>query len=286
MNQPGPIYDNAVRFLAATDVGELCRWLGIPVRPAAAPISESLPGYAMHADLLVESEAGGITQVEFVTHVTADLIRRLVEYRARVMDRHPDRSLQQHVLVLGRGRVAGEVRDAEEFWMRLHVFYAREQDPADLLKSPSLAPLAVLARASGPAERVSLLRAALKAIHTGADPSRRSKLTDTATTLAAIRLDRATIESIWEESDVPIDIRDTDLARSFVAEGREEGREEGRRGAAAEWAAASLRRRFGPDERIPALASALARLTADRAAQVIDSSESVEGLARALDREE
>lgn len=281
MSRPGPIYDNAVRFLAATDVNELCRWVGIPVGPAITPISESLPGYPMQADLLVESGTGGISQVEFVTHVTGDLIRRLVEYRARVMDIHPDRSLQQHVLVLGRGKVARMVRDAEEFWMRLHVFYARDQDPADLLKNPSLAPLAVLGRASGAAERQSLLRAALRTICTGADPSRRRKLSETATTLAAIRLPRATIESIWEEIDVPIDIRDTDLARSFVQEGREEGRLD----AAAEWAAAALRRRFGADERLPRLAAALAGLPADRAAEVIDSAESVEALARMVVRE-
>jgi hypothetical protein len=278
MQQPGPVYDNAIKFVAATDVGELCRWLGIPLGPNVLQLSESLPGQTMQADLLVESDAGCISQIEFVTHVTTDLPRRLVAYRARVMERHPDHSLQQHVLVLGRGTVSPEVRDAKEFWMRMHVFYARDQDPADLLKSPSLAPLAVLGRASGRKERQALLRAALQAIGAGTDLNRRRKLTDTATTLAAIRLDRATIETIWEETDVPIDIRDTDLARSFVREGREEGLRQGR----GEVWAANLRWRFGPDERIAGLATALARLPLDRAGGMVGQADSVEALARAL----
>lgn len=275
MHQPGPVYDNAVKFVAATDVDELCRWLGVPAGPGAVQLSESMPGQTMQADLLLRSDPGHIWQVEFVTHVTTDLARRLVAYRARVMEFHPGDSLQQHVLVLGRGKVAGEVRDAEEFWMRVHVSYLRDRDPEDLLKTPALAPLAVLGRASGTKERRALLRAALRAISTGADPACRPELTDAATTLAAIRLDRATIAAIGKETNVPIDLRDTDLAQSFLQEGREEGW--------AESMALVLHLRYGQDERIPILAGRLAHLSAERIAEVVTAAASLDALVHALD---
>jgi hypothetical protein len=251
----------------------------------ATRLSEALPGHTMQADLLIEAGPEHLVQVEFVTHVTADLIRRMVEYRARVMDLHPKRSLQQHILVLGTGRIVGEVRDAQEFWMRLHILYARDQDPADMLKSPSLAPLAVLGRSPDHTDRGAVLRAALRTIQSRADPARRKKLLATAATLAAIHLDAVIIRTILEELEMPIDLSDTSLARSFLEQGRQEGRQQGTDETTAEVAAVMLRRRFGDDERIDVLAAGLARCPVRRLMEVLETGESLEAIREALEQD-
>jgi hypothetical protein len=81
-----------------------------------------------------------------------------------------------------------------------------------------------------------------------------------------MRLDRASIHAIWEETDVPIDIRDTDLARSFVQEGLATG----------------LRWRYGADNRIERVASILARMPAERVDETVTAARSMDELDRAL----
>jgi hypothetical protein len=91
---------------------------------------------------------------------------------------------------------------------------------------------------------------ALRVIAGVGDLRRQETLARAAVDLAAVRLDAATIDSIWEESAMPI----PSLLNRRYQEGLEAGLERA--------AASLLRVRFGDDDRIEALAGRLARLGA------------------------
>ena len=62
----GPVYDNAVRLLASTDLVALCHWLGIDATAESIRVSEALPAATLYADLLVRAGPGRLEHVEFV----------------------------------------------------------------------------------------------------------------------------------------------------------------------------------------------------------------------------
>ncbi len=234
--QPGPIYDNALRMLAAEDLLALCRWLGIVADPGTVRLSEALPSATQYADLLVGAGPGQLAQVEFVRRPARDLAARMLEYRARIMRLEPSAGLRQHVVVLAEGLVANELSDGDRFFARFDVTYVREESPAWLLSQAGLAPLASLGKVARSSDRPLILRDALDVIRRGAPPERARQLADVAAVLAAIHLDVATIEAVGREAAMPISLEDTEAGRVIaqrgrargLAEGRTEGRTEGR----------------------------------------------------------
>lgn len=206
VDRPGPVHDNALRWLAVHDLVTLCRWIGVDADEGSVRISEALPATTQHADLVVGLSPGRLAHIEFVTTVGADLPLRMHEYRSRLMRREPGCRLEQHVLVLGRGQLRDEYGDAEH-WFRLHVTYLRDRDPSELLGSPSLAPLAALARAGSHRQRTGILQDALQVIRSGErDEDRRAALIDTAESLAQIYLEAPIIDAAGKERVMPIDI--------------------------------------------------------------------------------
>jgi hypothetical protein len=124
------------------------------------------------------------------------------------------------------------------------------------------------------ADRPAMLARVLREVASVADPVQREVLQRVTIDLAAIRLDRDTIRSTWEDSDMPIPSLLNTLYQEGRAAGREEGREEGRRQAAA----ALLRHRFGPDARIPVIARRLARLAPEGYLDQIDAAKELDDL--------
>ncbi|MBK6871930.1 MAG: hypothetical protein IPG94_11220 [Kineosporiaceae bacterium] len=181
MNGPGPIYDNALRQLAAVELVAVCRWLGIEAAEESVRVSEALPAVTRYADLLVTA-SGALTHVEFVRRVTPDLPLRMLDYRSRI-----------------------------------HVIYLRDCDPIGFLGTPALAPLASLAQAPDRAHRAQLLRRALEVIRDHAPPHRTIDLASVAIVLAAIRLDAATIETARREAGMPISLEGT-VAGEIIAQ--------------------------------------------------------------------
>ncbi len=193
----GPsVYDDVLRALAVDELVALCRWLGIDTDAGSVRPRQALPSLAQDAGLLVGAGPGRLAQVGLVRRPTPDLAHRLLEHRARVMRREPDRLLRQHVLVLAEGHLDLELTDGTEFWTRFHVTYLRDVDPEELLRSPALAPLASLGRPPRPEARAEILRRALVVIRTGAPPARAARLAEIAAVLAAIHLDATTIDAI------------------------------------------------------------------------------------------
>ncbi|MBK8078280.1 MAG: hypothetical protein IPK24_22725 [Kineosporiaceae bacterium] len=55
MSAPGPIYDNALRYLAASELAPLCGWLGIAPLGENIRVSEALAAVTRYADLLIST---------------------------------------------------------------------------------------------------------------------------------------------------------------------------------------------------------------------------------------
>ena len=319
LGAPGPIYDNAMRWLAADDLGAICDWLGVHAEAGAIRLSEALAGTTRYVDLLIRPAPGRLTQVEFVRDAQADMGLRMLDYRARIMGEHRGVSVTQHVVILGRGKVPAIVRDRPDLMMRLHVTYLRTHDPALLLSSAALAPLASLGRLRTTQRRAEVLTEALGVIAASTAGAKLEGLALTASVLATIYLKPSTITTAWEEAHMPISFADTDLAKELtrqvrqqgleqgreqgleqgreqgleqgreqgreqgleqgLEQGREQGLEQGLEQGREEFAAVLLRRRFGDDDRIPATATRLAAQPADVVADAIESAASLDDLA-------
>jgi hypothetical protein len=153
----------------------------------------------------------------------------MFNYRARIMTLYPQMRLTQHVLVLGNGRVRGHDDVRNGFTLDLRVIHLREQDPADFLIDPVLAPLAVLTQ--GPRKRrEKSFGAALRLIRDSGHPQL-GELFQIAETLALIRLDSATIDRIRKENGMSIQplvdhYRNTEVGHHLQRLGMERGRRE------------------------------------------------------------
>jgi hypothetical protein len=197
--------------------------------------------------------------VEYETSPNSDLVRRMYEYRGRIMREYPGFRLTQYVIVLGTGTVRGhDDLDRFGFVLDVRVIYLRQYDPAMFLADPLLAPFAVLARGSR-AVREQSLAAALRLLRDSGDPRVRVLL-QVLDALAEIRLDRSTIERIRKESGLSIEplvnfYKDTEVGHRLQDLGREAGREEARE----RLVLALLRTRFGDGHQVRAAARRLAR---------------------------
>jgi predicted transposase YdaD len=267
----GPVHDNALRLLSASDLTAVCRWLGIHTTPTSIRLSEALPAATMYVDLIVAADHGELAHIEFVRRPTPDLPRRMLAYRSRIMDRHPNATLTQHVLVLAGGTVPATLTDGPHLTLHLHVTYLRDTDPRTLLAHPSLAPLAVLARADSPTERETLLRKSVQVLAQLPDHHHRNDLTEMAAVLAGIHLTTATIEKQLQEASMPITFEDTIPGHEIRARGRTEGR--------TGTLAALLRHTHGNDPRIDTIAAALAALPEDQALDAALSAPTLDHLA-------
>jgi predicted transposase YdaD len=273
---PGPVHDNALRLLSASDLTAVCQWLGIHTNPTSIRLSEALPAATMYVDLIAAVDHNRLAHIEFVRRPEPDLPRRMLAYRSRIMNRHPKATLTQHVLVLAGGTVPTTLTDGPDLTLHLHVTYLRDTDPRTLLAHPSLAPLAVLARADSSAERETLLRQSVQVLAGIPDPHRRNDLTEMAAVLAGIHLTTATIEKQLQEAGMPITFEDTHPGREISARAEARGRTEGRTGTLA----ALLRHTHGDDPRIDTIATALAALPENQALDAALSAPTLDHLAR------
>lgn len=163
-----------------------------------------------------------------------------------------------------------------------------ELDPAGLLTSPTTAVIATLARGT-PEQRSAVLTAAAELITAHTDnPDRRDVLLGAVATLASIVLPGHTIVTALKEATMPVPVRDTPLGRELYEEGRLEGRQEGRhegqqegeRQAVLRLTSLMLRRRFGDDPRVGAIAARLADLPDEERLTRLTSATSLDDLQR------
>jgi hypothetical protein len=279
----GPVYDNALRLLAAGELTAVCRWLGIDADASCLRLAEALPAATMYVDLPARVGENLLAHVEFTSTPTPDMAQRMLEYRARIMRWQPGTVLTQYVVVLAGGTVPEQLVNGDDFAMRLHVVYLRDHEPADLLTDPALAPLAVLARAPDVAARARTLRSALEMIHQKAAPERRDDLFNVTTVLAAIHLKKATINEVGRETKMPIYLKGTIGGNDLEEEAEARGEARGEARALTRVLTSLLRHRFGDEtgSGFEDLANLLAERHREGAVDLILSVTSLDELRRA-----
>jgi hypothetical protein len=251
-------YDDAVKALCLLEPASLCRWLGATVSGSVRAVrrSESLSTATRQVDALIAIDDQIALHVEFQADSEPRFDLRMLDYRLRLY-RLPDLvgiEIAQHVVMLGRGGIDHQLRDGQlQYTFAVH--YLRDEPVAPLLADVGLAPFAALADLPDDDHRAQTLRAALDLIAGVSDDHTRAVLAQAAVDLAALRLDPATINATWEDSAMPI----PSLLQRTHDEALQQGREAGRE----EFVGSMLRRRFGHDERIAAIAHGLAALPPD-----------------------
>jgi hypothetical protein len=256
------VYDAAMRLWAESSLPEVAAWLDPALTGVPASMFQKKPtafaAPVVQADLLVQVGPQKLMHVEYESSPDKDLVRRMYDYRGRIMREYPGFRLTQYVIVLGTGTVEG-YDDLERFGFLLdvRVVYLREHDPADFLKDPLLAPFAVLGRGSRKI-RAQSLGAAMRLLRDSGD-LRVRVLLQVLDALAQIRLDRSTIERVRKESGLSIEplvrfYKDTEVGLRLQDLGREKGREEGREEGRERSALALLRTRFGDSAQVRAAA--------------------------------
>jgi hypothetical protein len=271
--QPGPRFDGAVKNLCARQPVTICGLLGIPITTGATALrlSENLPPVTRQIDALIAIGDDLAVHIEFQTAGEPRFARRMLDHRLRLgeLAELEGRRLMQHAVVLGPGRVDNGIAD-EQLYFTFTTHYLRHLPVGPLLSDPRLAPFAPLGRLTN-AERPTIVRQAFDLIAGVAEPSLRATLAQATVDLASIHLDTTTINATWEESAMPV----PSLLQRQYDEGFETGRETGHQNACTSMAAAVLRRRFGSDDRIDAVARRLARLDPDELVDRIETASSL-----------
>jgi hypothetical protein len=229
------VYDTAARVWADVAATGLAGWLEPNLAGTSPPVIDRknarLAVPVVEADLILQVGPKRLMQIEFETSPGSDLAKRMLDYRARIMNEYPEYELTQYVIVLGSG-VVPRFDDMEQlgFALAVKVVYLRDYPPQDFLISAALAPFAVLARGSR-SEREWALGAAIQLIRTSEHPHR-NVLLQVADAFAGIRLDRLTVERIEKENGMSIEpmvkhYLTTEVGQRMVTIGREEGLERG-----------------------------------------------------------
>ncbi|WP_163510290.1 hypothetical protein [Fodinicola acaciae] len=256
--QPGPIYDNALKRLTAHHLGDICQWLGLGSPVDVVAESEELPAHGQRVDLLVRIGDRRLAHIEFFRRGDRNAAARMVEYLARAGQRFPGFSIEQFILLLGAGEIEEEFR-RDALTVHFHVIKLRECDPAELLLRPAAAPLAVLAKCSRGGRR-QLLRDALEAIAKSGAPHTKT-LMEIAETLARICLPLDVVTATGREARMPFDLSEFPPSPGIIqahADGEARGVALGEARGGAKMVGIMLRSRFGDDPRIDRIAGRLA----------------------------
>ena len=257
-------YDTAMKLWADECLMEMAKWLDPSVAALPRSAFRKLPTVfaapLVTADLLVAAGHRRLLHVEYESRPRDDLVRRMYDYRGRMMREFPGYRLTQHIVVLGTGVVRGyDDLDRFGFALDVRLVYLRDHDPAEFLADPIWAPFAALARGTR-VEREQSLGAAIRLISNSEHPQRRVLL-QVAEALARIRLPPLVIERIERESGMNIQplvnmYLTTEVGHRIEDIGREKGLEQGREQGREEMLLALLRSRFGDGSELGAAAHA------------------------------
>ena len=229
-SRPGPLYDLTLKDMFGFDLPGACELLGVEVEGEPVPLTVEFTLTSRVVDLLVRVGPGRLMHLEYARRAERDLVPRMLVYRGLIMQMFPKDLVEQHVLVLGEGEVAG-YRDyaRNDFALNLRVHYLRSADPERFLGTVNFAPLAILRRGD-PTEVEKVATQVVEAVRArGGD--RTEELLKFVSVLAVIASDPDVVEKIIEETEMTVQevadfYRDTRFGLRLRSEGREEAREE------------------------------------------------------------
>jgi hypothetical protein len=265
-------YDDSIKSLGQLDPASLCRLVGVATDTSTRVerLSENLPTTTQQVDTLLAIDDHLVLHIEFQTRPERRFAQRMLGYLGRLVgsEAFDGIRVEQHAVLLGPGTLSDRL---PEYNFRFHVHHLRKAPVGPLLADISLTPFAVLADLPDDDHRARTLRTALARIAAVSDPSTRQVLAWTTADLASLCLTTDTIRTTWEELAMPF----PSFAQALRDEAREKGLEQGRQ----EVLGSMLRQRFGPDQRVPAIAHRLATLDPDDGAARIAAATNLDELA-------
>jgi predicted transposase/invertase (TIGR01784 family) len=253
------MYDNICKFLAETYSQDFARWLlgqSLPLT-TLSPSELSLEPIRADALILLESEAL-VLHLEFQTDPDENMPFRMLDYRARVYRRFPQKTMQQVVIYLRETGSELVYQNAFVLPNTRHEFQVVRlwEIPAqDLISLPGLLPLATLGKTS---DRTAILGEVAQRIEAISERRQRSNVSAATGILAGLVLNQNLIQQLLREEIMQESTFYQYLVHKGEAEGEARGEARGKREEALSLISRQLNRRFGsisPDvaERIQGL---------------------------------
>jgi predicted transposase YdaD len=224
---PGPVYDNAAKLFTLEHRAQICRWLGTPTNDCVRMLGEDLAAYPKRVDYLLQVAPTRLAHIEFHTTSPPNLGLTMLIYLARLLDKYPGYTVEQHVVILRDGNPTPTWRqDGVTLAYKCHLI--RHTNPTDLLQLPATMPFTVLANARNLQERKQLLIQSWKAIRDSTAPDK-TTLTEIAKTFAGIYLPKTTVDQMWKETPMPLNMRvESSYVRGLLEEGEQLGKVTGK----------------------------------------------------------
>ena len=244
-------YDNICKYLAEQYPAEFVRWLSREEVTDITVLKTELNVEPIRADsLTLLQTTNQILHLEFQTLPASNpsLPLRMLDYWVR-LKRQYGCHIEQVVIFLkstsSETVFINELNDINTRH-RYQVIRLWEQDPAPLLASPALLPLATLARSDAPN---TLLEQVVTQLDRIKEPRQRSNLAACVDVLAGLRFDKNLVRQLLREEMMQESVTYQDIlqkgTQKGLQQGRIEGRQEGKQEEALLLLMRLLTRRFG-----------------------------------------
>jgi hypothetical protein len=239
----GPKYDNALRGLIDKQPTAIAEFVTRSHLDGAVAIfgNTELPGTTLRVDTLIETSQRRF-QIEFQHRANArEFEPRLVSYWSRLHDLTKP-ALEQHAIVLDPkgGRLTGQY-DHGGLSLSYTAHHLWDYPAEELLKHPSLYPLAILGAAGNREQILRLIIEKARSfdnnptdhpnssgeLNRGATASDSFQTISIALTLASVHLSPGTIEDILERTNMTVLFTDLPLGKELLRRGRKLGLEQG-----------------------------------------------------------
>lgn len=239
--------DNICKYLAEEYPADFVRWLSGEDVTDITVIKTELSVEPIRADsLILRQGSNRILHWEFQTLPASEppLPLRMLDYWVR-LKRQYGCHIEQVVIFLksttAEAVFVNQLTDVNTSH-RYRVIRLWEEDPAPLLATPALLPLATLARSDTPKTLLEQVAVEIDKIE---EPRMKGNLTACVDILAGLRFDKNTIRQLFQEEVMLESVTYQDIIQRGLQKGRQEGKEEGQREEALSLLSRQLTRRFG-----------------------------------------
>ena len=236
-------YDNICKYLAEQYPAEFVRWLSREEVTDITVLKTELNVEPIRADsLTLLQTTNQILHLEFQTLPASNpsLPLRMLDYWVRLKRQHGCHIEQVVIFLKSTSSETVFINELNDINTRhrYQVIRLWEQDPAPLLASPALLPLATLARSDAPN---TLLEQVVTEIDKIEEPRQRENLATCVDVLAGLRFDKNLVRQLLREEMMQESVTYQDI----LQKGAQQGRIEGRREEAISLVMRLLTRRFG-----------------------------------------
>ena len=214
------MFDNLCKYLVENFSTDYATWLlGRPVTLTALSLEEPSLEQIRADALILEQSDDLVLHLEFQTEPDETMGFRMLDYRVRVHDRFPNKTMHQVVIYLKKTESALVYQDRFQLGKTSHqyrVIRLWEEAPEVFLSSPGLLPLAVLTQSQDATERLREVAASLDTIE---DRSLKANLTTATAVFGGLLVKPELIKTILQ-----IDImKESAFYQEILQEGEQRG---------------------------------------------------------------